>query len=181
MLRLNLLAEEAKQTIKYQRLYFLLLKAESILLILAILVGVIVFAAEKMLSANIYQSSQETAKLINASSADYNVKARELNEKMAAVAQIENSHLSYARILRHLAALMPDNISLSFLNIDSDAKTIKLRGLAMTRDDLLNLEKNLKDAPWLKNVNVPLEEKFSQNKIDFDIDMEFDAFKITSD
>ncbi len=178
MLRLNLIAEEAKQNIKYQRLYFLFLKAEIILIILVVVVGAIVFAAEKILSANIYQASQETARLINASSADYNVKAKELNDKMAAVTQIESGYTSYSLILSQLINLIPENVHLSHLGIDSSAKTIRILGLAPTRDDLLGMEKNLKDAAWLVNVNVPPNEIFSQTNINFDIDMGFDVTKI---
>jgi Tfp pilus assembly protein PilN len=178
MLRLNLIAEEAKQKLKFQRLYFLLLKTEIFLIILLILVGVIIFAAEKILSANIYHVGQETAKLINSSSNDYTVKARELNEKMATVAQIEGGFISYAQILRQIAVLIPEKVSLSYLNIDSETKTMEIRGLAPTRQDLLDLENNLKDAPWLTNVNVPLEEKFTKSNIPLKINFGFDITKI---
>jgi Tfp pilus assembly protein PilN len=178
MLHLNLIAEETKQTIKYQRLYLLFLKAEVTLVVLALIVGVIIFSAEKMLSANIYKSSQETAQIINTSSADYNLKARELNEKIATVAQIEGSFVSYSKVLRNIITLMPDNVSLSYLDINSDAKTIKIRGLAPTRENLLDLEKNLKNAPWLSKVDIPLQYKILKSNINFDIPLEFDATKL---
>jgi Tfp pilus assembly protein PilN len=178
MLHLNLIAEEDKQAIKYQRLYFLLLQAEIILLLLLLLTGSVIFSAEKILAASILQTTRETNKLINSNSADYNIKAKELNEKITTVAQIESKPGSYPRIYRDISALIPANISISLMNINSGAKTIKIYGLSPARQDLLDLETNLKSAPWLTKVNVPFEEKLGKKNINFDISLEFDLAKM---
>jgi hypothetical protein len=178
MLKLNLIAEEAKTTIKYQRLYSLCLQAEIFLLALFLLVGAIIFFAEKVLAANVHQSSLQTAALISSSSADYNSKAAELNQKMAAVAQIESGFIPFSRIIHGIYDLVPTSSSLSYLNINSGANAIEIRGLSPTRDNLLNLEASLKSATWLSNVNVPLEEKFNKTNINFDIVSGFDSKKL---
>ncbi|HTX87252.1 MAG TPA: hypothetical protein VMC41_04290, partial [Candidatus Nanoarchaeia archaeon] len=64
MLKLNLIAEEDRQTLKFQRLFFLFLKVEIVLLILVLLAGTVIFGAKKILAANIYQGNQETARMI---------------------------------------------------------------------------------------------------------------------
>jgi Tfp pilus assembly protein PilN len=179
MLRLNLVTEDAKQTIKYQRIFFLLLKTEIILIALLLILGGIIFVAQKMLAANILSSGQETAKLISQSSSDYAIKARQLNDQMAIVTQIENGYNSYSLILSSLTSLIPDSISLSYINIDTDTKTIKIRGLAPSRDNFLELEKNLKNSTWLIDVSVPPNDIFSKNNINFDIDMGFNLTKIS--
>jgi Tfp pilus assembly protein PilN len=178
MLKLNLIAEEAKKTIKYQRLYSLSLQVEIFLLVLCLFVGAIIFSAEKVLAANVHQSGLQTAALISSSSADYDTKATDLNQKMAAVAQIESGFISYSRIILGIYALVPASSSLSYLNINSGANAIEIRGLSPTRDDLLNLEASLKSAAWLSNVNVPLEEKFNKTNINFDIVSGFDLKKM---
>ncbi|MDD5528031.1 MAG: hypothetical protein PHO56_03605 [Patescibacteria group bacterium] len=180
MLSLNLTAEEAKQKLKFQRLYLLLVKTELSLLILLLLTGIIIFTAEKMLANNILKSGQETAKLISATSAEYTAKAASLNDKITAVSQIENGFIPYSMILRDLIALMPESVSLSYLNINSKTKAIKIRGLAPTRENLLDLEKILKETPWLTKVNIPFGEKLQKNNINFDIDLEFDPAKMPS-
>jgi Tfp pilus assembly protein PilN len=178
MLRLNLIAEEAKQAIKYQRLYFLLLKTEVILFILILLVAVAVVGAKEILSSNIYQNSQQTAKLIAKSSTEYSAAAREINEKIAVVAQIENGFVPYSQIVRQIVLLIPATVSLSSMYIDSSMNTIEIRGLAPVRDNLINLKNALNGASWLTNVNVPPEEEFNKNNIDFDIKMDFNASKL---
>jgi hypothetical protein len=50
--------------------------------------------------------------------------------------------------------------------------TVLLSGQAATRDDILALEKKLKESACVKNVNVPLSNLFSQENIDFQIDFE---------
>jgi len=180
MLKLNLIAEEAKKTIKYQRLYSLCLQAEIFLLVLCLLVGAIIFSAEKVLAANVHQYNLQTVALINSSSADYSTKAADLNQRMAAVAQIESGFISYSRIIRGVYDLVPASSSLSYLNINSGANTMEIRGLSPTRDNLLNLEASLKSAAWLSNVNVPPEEKFNKTNINFDIVFGFDQKNLTA-
>jgi Tfp pilus assembly protein PilN len=146
--------------------------------LLLLLTGIIIFSAERILAASLLQTARETNKLINSSSADYNVKAKELNEKIAVVTQIESSPDSYPRIFRGISALIPANVSLSLLSIDSRAKTIKIYGMAPTRQDLLDLETSLESAPWLANVKIPFEEKLSKKNINFDISLIFNLAKM---
>jgi Tfp pilus assembly protein PilN len=179
MLSLNLLNEDVKKSIKSQRLFYLFVRAEVVLLALILLVAIVVIAAQKILAADITATNQRTSTLITSASADYNSQARELNQKMAAVAQIQNGFIPYSQILAAVVALIPDSISLTYLNIDSAQKNIIIRGVAPTRDNLLDLEKNLEGAPWLVNVNVPLEEKLCKNDCDFDINFGFDLTQLT--
>jgi len=178
MLRLNLLVEEEKQKIRYQRLYLLFLRIEGVFVILLILIAGIVFAGNKILAANVYIASKDTAQLINANSADDTARAKALNDKISVVSQIESGYIAYSRLSRAIIGLIPTSTSLSSLNIDSNAKAINIRGLAPTRDNLLEMETSLKNTPWLLNVNVPLEEKIRKSNIDFDIDMGFDPAKL---
>jgi Tfp pilus assembly protein PilN len=178
MLRLNLIAEEAKKTIKYQRLYHLFLGAEFVLLIIVFLVGALFFSAETILAASTIKFNQETSRLLSTNSADYNSKAKELNDRMATVAQIEKKHVSYSQIYHNIADLIPANISLSHLDINSNEKEMVLWGIAPTRQDLLDLETSLKNAPWLVDVNIPLEEKLNKTNISLDITLKLDLTKI---
>jgi len=138
MLKLNLIAEEAKTTIKYQRL--IPFACSGNFSAGAIFIGrtIIFFRGEKVLAANVHQSSLQTAALISSSSADYNSKAAELNQKMAAVAQIESGFIPFSRIIRGFMIWFPPAPSLSYLNINSGANAIEIRGLSPTRDNLLN-------------------------------------------
>jgi Tfp pilus assembly protein PilN len=179
MLSLNLIADEAKTTIRFQRLYFLFLKVEVVLFFLALFVVGVIFAAQEILSANIYKTSQETAAMINSSSADYNAKTKEINNTITAVKQVEDGYVIYSKIFASISSLIPSNTPLSYLNINSDQKTIIIRGSAPTRDDLLELEKNLQSAPWLSNVNVPLEEKLNKTNINYDISLSFNQSLIS--
>jgi len=178
MLKLNLIAEEAKKTIKYQRLYQFCWQAEIFLLALFLLVGAIIFSAEKVLNANVHQSGLQTAALISASSADYNIKAKELNDRMAAVAQVESGFVPFSKIIGGVYTLIPATTTLSFLGIDNKTSAIEIRGLSPDRDNLRDLETSLKNASWLSGVNVPIEEKLKKININFDIIANFNLTKL---
>jgi Tfp pilus assembly protein PilN len=179
MLRINLLAEESQRKIKIQRMFFLLLEAEIILFLLILAAGLIFLAAEKILSETHSQFERDISRQIQSSGADYNLKVRDINGRMAVVAQIQAGFASYSRYLKNIAALLPPGVFLSSVNIDSGAKAIVIRGVAQSRNDLLALEKNLQEAAWLTKVNVRLEDKLKKTNIEFgNIDLEFDPAKM---
>ena len=179
MLSINLLAEESKQKIKDQRIYFLLLKAEAGLLLLLIMVGAIFLSAEKIISDTRNKFSQETSRQVKSSNADYSSKIKEINAKVAVVSQIQSEFSPYSSYLKAIAALIPAGISLSDLEINASAKTLVIRGVATTRDDLLALESNLKDAAFLSSVNIPLEDRLKKDNISINLTLGFDPGKLS--
>jgi Tfp pilus assembly protein PilN len=180
MLRLNLLAEEAKQKTKERRLFFIFFKAEVVLLLLVLASAAIFIAAEKILANNIQKSNQETLRLLKASSSDYNSRAKDINNKLGAIAKIQQDALPASRLLKNLTALIPAGVSLSYFGLDSSAKTIKIRGRAALRNDLLALEQNLENAAFLTKVDIPLQNKLKKENINFDINLGFDQAKLSA-
>ena len=178
MIRLNLLAEESKQRVSNKRLYFLFLKTELILLLLVFVCGAILFATEKILSANVSKFDAETSQIIKISSSDYGSEAKTINNTLTTVSGIQGDFIPYSKLLKELSALAPEGVSFSYLKIDAKTKAIKIRGNAALRENILTLESNLKNAPFLTNVNIPLSDKLKKENIDFDIDLEFDLTKI---
>jgi hypothetical protein len=179
MIRLNLLAEELKQKIRQRRLYFLFIKTELSLLLLIFTSGIIFLAADEVLSANILKFGVETSLRIKISNDDYNLEIKKINDKLALVAEIQKGFISYSQLLKNITALAPNGVSFSYLKINTPAKTIKIRGRALLRENLLALEKNLKNAPFLTKVGeIPFADKLKKENIDFDIDLGFDLTKI---
>lgn len=178
MIRLNLFSEESKQKIQQQRFFFLFLKTELVLFLLLIICGTIFLAAERILSGSVQKIESETSKIIKTSSNDYSLEVKKINGTLLAVEEIQKGFTPYSPLLKKVATLAPDGVSFSYLRIDNLTKTIKLRGQADLRENFLNLVKNLEDAPFLNNIEVPLTDKLKKENIDFDIDLGFDLTKI---
>lgn len=178
MIRLNLLSEKSKQEVRQQRLFVLFLKTELILTLLIIAGGAIFFTAEKMLSASVLKLSGETSRIIKVSGDTYGLEVKKINESLAAVSDIQKDFIPYSRLLKNISALTPDGVSLTYLKINTPTKAIKIRGRAILRENLLALEKNLKNAPCLTKVEIPIADKLKKENIDFDIDLEFDPSQL---
>jgi Tfp pilus assembly protein PilN len=181
MLSINLLAEESKQKINNQRLFFLFLKAEIILFLLVAMVGISFFWAEKTIVSNRSKFGQETSNVLRESGADYNLKVKNINARLAAITLIQSEFAHYSLYLKNVSALIPSGINLSRLQINTDGKTIKIVGLALRQEDLLMLEKNLKTAAFLTKVsNIPMKDIIKKNNIEFDFDLELDPSRLPS-
>lgn len=178
MIRLNLLTEESKQKIRQQRLSFLFFKTELILLLLIFTGSVIFFAAEKILSASALKLNYETSRIIKTSGDNYGLEVKRINETLSAVTEIQKNFIPYSQLLKNVSALAPDGVSLSYLKINTPTKEMRIRGRAILREDLLALENNLKNAPFLTKVEIPMADKLKKGNIDFDINLEFDLTKI---
>jgi hypothetical protein len=177
MLNLNLTDESTKREIKYQKIFHLLLKGELVLLFIIFGTGVIFIAASSIVSNNLSRISDTIIKS-SQNNSTYAARANEIKKQIAIVKDIQSSYLPASRLINDVATIIPENISLSYLGIGASDKTIKIRGLASTRDDLLSLENKLKETSWLSNINIPLEEKLIKTNIDFDIDFNFDPSRI---
>jgi hypothetical protein len=178
MIRINLLAEESKQKIRQKRLYFLFLKTEFILLLIIFISGAVFFMAEKILFASATKLGGETSGIIKTSGNNYGLEAKKINETLSTVAEIQKNFIPYSRLLKNISALAPAGVSFSYLKINTPTKAIKIRGRAILRENLLTLESNLKNAPFLTKVEIPMTDKLKKRGIDFDIDLEFDLTKI---
>ncbi|HTW96417.1 MAG TPA: PilN domain-containing protein [Candidatus Methylomirabilis sp.] len=179
MLRLNLLAEDSKQKIRYKRLNLLFRRTEIYLIIFLAIIAVLFFGARQILQNNYQKSSATASQMLKVDNNQYSIQAKEINNKLSAVSEIENSYLSYSQLIKKITDLIPAGVTVSYLKIDSEQKRLLIRGIAATRDNLLNLENNLTNSSFLSDVNVPLQEKLKKENIDIDINMQFDPAKIS--
>jgi Tfp pilus assembly protein PilN len=181
MLSINLLAEESKQRISNRRLFFLLLKAEIILFLLVAVVGLSFFGAEKIIAGARNKFGQETANALRESGAEYNLKVKNINARLAAITQIQAEFVPYSLYLKNITALIPSGINLTRLQINAADKNIKIVGFAPRQEDLQTLEKNLKSAAFLTKVSdIPMKDMIKKDNIEFDIDLELNPSKLPS-
>lgn len=178
MIRLNLLADESKQKIRQQRLYFLFLKTELTLLLIIFIGSTIFFVSEKILSVSVLKFNNEVSKIIKASSNNYGLEVKKINGTLSTVAEIQKGFTPYSLVLKNISTLTPDGVTISYIKINAPTKEIKIRGRAIQRENLLTFESNLKNSPFLTKVDVPMADKLKKTDIDFDIVLGFDPTKL---
>ena len=168
MLYLNLVSNELKKEIKLRHLYFLVRKISGIILIVTILLVSILLVAKIILQNSFNEIVSQTT-LITKSNQTYNVKVREINDKLDFVSMIQTGYISWTNLFENLAVATPDGIKLYSLKLNSEDRTISIKGMAKNRVDLLNFKTNLENSPYCSAINFPLKNILEKENIDFEI------------
>ncbi len=110
-------------------------------------------------------SSQSEVTRLNA----YEKKFDETNQIVNVIGAIDRSHHYFSKVFLLIDPLLPDGIAITHLA--TKEYTVSLSGRAQTREQLLQLDENLKNmGSCIENVMVPLQNLFSQEDIDFQVD-----------
>lgn len=172
---LNLLQEEKRRDIRkkiYQRFFlwqFILVFVLAVfyLSILASIYFILDFQLQGLESmGRQYDMAHSEQKKLD----EYRKKFKETNALAETVNKIEKNHLSFTRIFVLLDEVLPESIALESLT--TKEYTVLLSGRAATRDDLLSFEARLQASACVKNVDMPLNNLFSEKNVDFQMDFE---------
>jgi hypothetical protein len=172
---LNLLPEEKKDLVQSRlrsrfllwQLFLLFLLEVFYFLALVSMYLILNFQLGSLqtLTENADFSSQGEEKRLNT----YEEKFQEMNKKVDLVGSVDRSHVYFSQVFRLLDALTPNGIVVDHLSTKD--YTVSLFGRADKREDLLLFDERLKGAPeCVTDVNIPLSNLFSQEKIDFQVD-----------
>lgn len=177
MLSLNLVSQELKQEIKLRRVYALIKKINLVLIFTTAIVASVLLMAKFVLQ-NSFNDIVEQTTLVMKNSHAYNNKIRQINSQLNTVAQIQGDFISWSKLLEKLANETPADIVFSFVKIDKESQTIKIKGKAATRDGLLVLRQNLENSAIFTNLDFPIKNILKQKNIDFEISAKLDIEKI---
>lgn len=177
MLKLNLIAEEAKKELKMEKLTRSLSNV-AIVLILALLAcsGAAVYA-QKMLDIDIKHIS-DSIQTINDNSENYNIKIRSFNELIDRTKEIQADYIPWNCFLETLI-VKKYGIRMQSLMIDKNNSKLSIKGFASTRDSLLAYKTELEKSPYLSEINLPFNSLLNKNDINFEITAKLDIKKIS--
>ncbi|PIT93933.1 hypothetical protein COU00_01715 [Candidatus Falkowbacteria bacterium CG10_big_fil_rev_8_21_14_0_10_43_11] len=160
---LNLLSPEQKRKARNQKINLLFKNFTVILFFTALLISALMLEAEYTLR----NSSLKTSETNYQSSHYFNARLNNINNLSLLINEAKNNHYRWSYLLADIAAATPANVKLSALEINSDKKTLTLRGLALARDDLLILKANLAESELLTDINLPAQNLAEKNNINF--------------
>lgn len=101
---------------------------------------------------------------------EYRQKFKETNALSDTLGKIEKNHFSFTRIFTLLDAVLPESVAIESLT--TKEYKVLLSGRAATRDELLAFESRLKASACVQNVDMPLNNLFSEKDVDFQMDFE---------
>lgn len=172
---LNLLPEEKKDDIQNRlRSRFLLWQLFLVFVLeifyFSMLIGTYFILDFQLKSLEgIGQNSVLSSRAEDKRLSEYEKKFQDTNTEIEVVNRIDRSHLYFSNILTLLDTLVPAGITIS--QMKTNEYVVSLSGRAAKRDDLLLFDKQLKaEEKCVTDVNIPVSNLFSQEKIDFQID-----------
>jgi len=172
---LNLLPEENKKEIeKRTRLHFFLWQFFLVfvleILYISILVSSYIILDFQLKSLTTSKAVQNLNNTKQVTLDTYQKRFKEMNTTADVIKKISDNHFSFSQIFPLLDTLIPEGVVID--QVSTKNYTISLIGKAEKRDQFLSLDKNLKEASCLKNIDAPLSSLFSQENIEFTINFE---------
>ncbi|MBI4812032.1 PilN domain-containing protein [Candidatus Falkowbacteria bacterium] len=168
MLSLNLIPHELKQEVKLKRIYGLLRKMNFVLIIIIAAAASILLAAKFILQNNFNEVVAQTT-LVTKNSQGYNAKVREINSQLNIISQLQNNFTAWSLMLEDLAEMTPRDMTFTYVKLNKEERSLKIKGRAASRDGLLALKQSLEDSKDFTNVEFPIRNILKQNDIDFEI------------
>lgn len=166
MISLNLIPKDKKIELGLADFFITLKNIIILFLIITILVAISLLATKAALQNHFIKIVGQST-LTTQFASSFNKGVQKFNKKLAAVENIQNSYIVWTNFLTRFSELIPDDITINF--VDIDANKILISGQAKNRQNLLNLEKSLKKSNLFDNVEIPLKDLLKKNDIDFNI------------
>ncbi|MFA4930495.1 MAG: PilN domain-containing protein [Patescibacteria group bacterium] len=173
MLDLNLLSPENKINISRLNNFSIIVKIGVSLTLLCAVIGGLFFLSYWLLNENLNQinASIENERLntIKQSNVSIDEIIKSLNVQLGQADAIQKNYIQWSTFLFTLANSVPDNISLTLVDVNSSTKTFRITGLADSRENLLLFQDNLNTLPFISDLISPLSNLAQQKTFNFEI------------
>ena len=171
MLTLNLVSRELKKEIKLKRIYSLTKKLYYLLTILIIITAISLMAAKIILQNEFNKVVSETT-LVTKNSQSYAPKVREINTKINNAFQVQSDYINWSYLLTEITKIIPSDITLSYIKVEKNPPIIQIRGVADSRDGLLQFKEALEKSSYFTAISFPIKNILEKENIDFIIEGE---------
>lgn len=168
MLTLNLISEELKKEIKLRHLYLFIKKINLTLIIITIVVAIILLVAKTILQTKFNDIVDQTT-LVTKNNQGYNIKIRDINSRLDFVEKVQNDFIPWSNLLKTVADITPNDISLNYLKINFADQTIQIKGKAGLRENLLDFKQKMENTTIFKEINFPIQNILEKENINFEI------------
>lgn len=105
----------------------------------------------------------------NSRHAEKNKKIKEVNNILTQTDAIQQIYTNWSPIVINLTNTIPKGIIVDSLSFNSLNHTFIINGTASTREDLLQMQTNLNNLEFIKNVDIPLSQLTEKANISFSI------------
>ncbi|MBI5465876.1 MAG: hypothetical protein HY974_01150 [Candidatus Kerfeldbacteria bacterium] len=166
MISLNLISPSQKEYLRYEYLYLHVRTVTVLLLTFTVIVSALFLAARLLLQDN-FASILTTTTLVNDKNRNADREIKDLNKNLKEVKSVQADFIKWSTMLTNLHRAIPENIEVTYLNLEKKTKIFNLNGRALHRDDFLKLKASLSELPYLEELSSPLTNLLKRDDVDF--------------
>jgi hypothetical protein len=175
MILLNLISPDYKKIIKKN---FIIKNVKNIFLyitLFVVIINITLLSAKKLLMDNFIKTVDQST--VSSTIPKDNNKIRQINRKIATTEIIQTDYIAWSRLLIYFSSIIPDDVLVNSIAIIPDLKNeiwkVKFIGNANNREAFLKLKENMTtEKSILENAQIPLDNLFKKDNIDFQIDFD---------
>ncbi|MFA6603741.1 MAG: PilN domain-containing protein [Patescibacteria group bacterium] len=166
----NLISPDKKRDLRNALVMAYTQTMVTLLFVTAIIVTGTLISVRLMIKGNYEELQRQSASAASEESTNIMENIHQINVFLKRIESTEAAFIPWADILEQLSPLVPAGVRLETLTVNGNGD-IAMSGLAETRDGALILLKNLKEAPFIKNVVSPLSNIMQKQDVRFDFQM----------
>lgn len=170
VITINLLSKEKKKMLKEYLLILFIKDFAAYTFILSAAVGMVLLFSQIIL-ANTFNDTISRTALVTREYGGMNAMIREANRKLRKISEIESEFTPWSEVLIRVALLTPGNITLTSLVSEASTRDVLLRGVAKTREDLLNMTRAFEASNFFVSIESPISNLLIKEDILFDLKM----------
>jgi Tfp pilus assembly protein PilN len=177
MIALNLLSPEQKAALR-ARVIYAMIERLMIAFVSSLLIASIVLL---LIRIELIQDLSQvmTRQILSSEYVTVNNDIRQLNQQIGRIETLQRMAASPSELLRDVAARTPQGVRVTGMDFDVKSQSMRLNGIAATRDDLLAYEETMRSSPFVKSLQSPISNLFQKTDINFQfmIVLNVDAMK----
>lgn len=175
---LNLLSPQQKEYLKYERAYFYVRTVMWLMIIFTITISSLLLIARLMLQDN-YATVLTTTTMVNNKNTVIDHEIANLNKTLMEMEKIQSDFIKWSNIVIDINSVIPENIEITYLNLEQKNRLFNLHGKALRREDFLNLKSALEKLPYLEELSSPLTNLLLRENVSFEFSGKINFKKVS--
>jgi hypothetical protein len=165
---INLLSKEKRGRLEHLTKFIFVRDILEIVLLIYTILAIVLLWSWRVLQEN-FNNLAESSVLVNREYSKYNQEIRQINGNIRNFNQAAKNYSTFSPKTAEIITTLPPTIKINSLELDRRQSKAVLSGTALTRGDLLNYQKVLKQINWLGNTETPTSQLFQKENINFEV------------
>ncbi len=177
MITLNLIPPEQVAKLKNKKTYAAIKDLLLLFLLFSIIISIMLVGSKYYLQEKLTSLMDRNSASIQSNN-NLNSRIIAINDKINRTYSIQKNFKRWSYLLQKINELTPSAITVNEISISKGEISLEIIGVAKTRDDLLQLKKNLDGSGLFAKINLPISSLINRENNSFNIRADINLDKI---